>query len=164
MDFDRIYSEYFQDVFYYLRSLSSNQEIAEDLTQETFVKAMKGLDRYDGQKDIRAWLFTIAKNSFIDRCRKEKHCSKQEFQPELFADPAPCFVEKMMDQADAFQIHQILHELSEPYKEVFSLRTFGELSFEQIGKLFGKGAGWARVTYYRAKQKILNRWEELNHE
>ncbi len=163
MDFDQIYNDYFQDVFYYLRSLSSNQEVAEDLTQETFVKAMKTLDKYDGRKDIRAWLFTIAKNAFIDRCRKEKHYAMEQ-QPDVLVDSEPCFIEKMMDQADAFQVHKILHEMSEPYKEVFSLRTFGELPFEQIGILFGKSASWARVTYYRAKQKILKCWEDTDNE
>ena len=163
MDFDQIYNDYFKDVFYYLRSLSSNQEVAEDLTQDTFVKAMKSLDKYDGRKDIRAWLFTIAKNSFIDRCRKEKHYAMEQ-QPDILVTPEPSFVEKMMDQADAFQIHKILHEMQEPYKEVFSLRTFGELPFEQIGKLFGKSDRWARVTYYRAKQKILKCWEDIDNE
>lgn len=163
MDFDQIYNDYFQDVFYYLRSLSSNRDVAEELTQDTFVKAMKSLDKYDGRKDIRAWLFTIAKNSFIDRCRKEKHYAMEQ-QPDTLVTSEPSFVEKMMDQADAFQVHKILHEMPEPYKEVFSLRIFGELPFEQIGKLFGKSDSWARVTYYRAKQKILKCWEDIDNE
>ena len=163
MDFDQIYNDYFQDVFYYLRSLSSNQEVAEDLTQDTFVKAMKSLDKYDGRKDIRAWLFTIAKNAFMDRCRKEKRYAMEQ-QPDILVTSEPSFVEKIMDQADAFQVHKILHEMSEPYKEVFSLRTFGEVPFEQIGILFGKSASWARVTYYRAKQKILKCWEGKDNE
>ena len=163
MDFEKIYREYFRDVFYYLRSLTSNKDIAEDLTQDTFVKAMKSIDKYDGQKDIRAWLFTIAKNSFIDYCRKEKH-RVVELKQDVVADSEPCFIEKMMDNDDALQIHKILHDMPEPYKEVFSLRTFGELQFEQIGILFGKSSSWARVTYYRAKQKILKCWEEINDE
>ena len=163
MYFDQIYNDYFQDVFYYLRSLSSNRDVAEDLTQDTFVKAMKSLDQYDGRKDIRAWLFTIAKNSFIDRCRKEKNYAMEQQQDTLVTSE-PSFVEKMMDQAEAFQVHKILHEMPEPYKEVFSLRTFGELPFEQIGKLFDKSDSWARVTYYRAKQKILKCWEDIDNE
>lgn len=162
MDFEQVYDAYFQDIFYYLRSLSSNPETAEDLTQETFLKALKAIDQYDGRNDIRAWLFTIAKNTFLDRLRKEKRCTcKAEIE---FTDSGPCFIEKIMAQEDAFQIHKILHEMQEPYKEVFSLRTFGELQFEQIGKLFGKSANWARVTYYRAKQKILKCWEDTGNE
>lgn len=68
-----------------------------------------------------------------------------------------------MDRDTAFEIHQFLYAMEEPYKEVFSLRVFGELPFEKIGKLFGKSAGWARVTYYRAKQKILTHMEECDY-
>ncbi len=163
MEFDLIYQEYFQDVFYYLRSRTADRDTAEELTQETFAKALQSIDQYDGSKDIRAWLFTIAKNTFIDRYRKEKHFSGQDIT-ETMADSEPHFIEKLMDQDTAFQIHQFLHEMPEPYKEVFSLRIFGELPFEQIGKLFGKSSSWARVTFYRAKQKILNYWEEIEHE
>lgn len=60
-----------------------------------------------------------------------------------------------MNEEDAFAVHQFLHSMKEPYKEVFSLRTLGELSFDKIGRLFGKSAGWARVTFYRAKKQIL---------
>lgn len=150
-----MYEQYFFSVFGYLRSLSGNPDLAEELTQETFTRAMKAIDRFDGKKDICAWLFTIAKNAYLDRCRKEKRNPKEELS-ETLAEPGPLFTERLMDQETAFRIHQYLHEMPEPYKEVFSLRVFGELPFEQIAKLFGKSSGWARVTFYRAKQKILN--------
>ena len=70
------------------------------------------------------------------------------------------FADDLDDRDTALRIHKILHTLKEPYKEVFSLRVFGELSFEDIGKLFSKSAGWARVTYYRAKMMILHEMEE----
>ena len=79
-------------------------------------------------------------------------------------DPSLRVVERMIDQELAFQIHQYLHQMKEPYKEVFLLRVFGELSFEKIGILFGKSASWARVTYYRAKVQIHEYMEGLNHE
>ena len=111
------------------------------------------------KKDICAWLFTIAKNAYLDRCRREKRNPKEELS-ETLAEPGPLFTERLMDRETAFRIHQYLHEMPEPYKEVFSLRVFGELPFEQIAKLFGKSSGWARVTFYRAKQKILSCLEE----
>ncbi len=163
MDFDEIYRAYFQDVFYYLRSLTADRDAAEDLTQETFTKVLQSIDRYDGSKDIRAWLFTIAKHAWIDRYRKEKRCTTEDLTDTVAASE-PQFVEQLMDQSTAFQLHRFLHNLPEPYKEVFSLRIFGELAFDQIGTLFGKSAGWARVTFYRAKQKILNYWEDMEHE
>lgn len=73
-------------------------------------------------------------------------------------------VQHLMNEEEAFTVHQFLHSMDEPYKEVFSLRTFGELPFEKIGRLFGKSAGWARVTFYRARKKILEYMEEINHE
>ena len=66
-----------------------------------------------------------------------------------------------MDKEQAIAIHKLLHKLEEPYKEVFHLRTFGELSFKEIGEVFGKTESWSRVTYYRAKMKII---ENLNKE
>lgn len=69
-----------------------------------------------------------------------------------------------MNEEDAFTVHQFLHLMDEPYKEVFSLRTFGELPYEKIGRLFGKSAGWARVTFYRARKQIMEYMEEMNHE
>lgn len=70
MDFEQIYREYFKDVFLYVRSLTTQEGLAEEITQETFTKALKAIDSYDGKKDIRAWLFTIAKNSFYTHCRQ----------------------------------------------------------------------------------------------
>lgn len=163
MEFDQVYQEYFSDVLYYLRSLSASPVVAEDLTQETFTKALRSISSFDGRKDIRAWLFTIAKNTYIDYCRKRKHAASEQML-ETYEDPGPQFVEKLMDRETAFQIHEILHHMQEPYKEVFSLRAFGELSYDQIGKLFGKSSGWARVTFYRAKQKILECMEEKSDE
>ena len=68
--------------------------------------------------------------------------------------------ERLAERETVFAVHRILHELEEPYKEVFSLRTFGELSFRQIGELFGKTENWARVAYHRAKLKILSKLED----
>lgn len=70
MDFDYIYRAYFRDVFLYLRSLSANETIAEEITQETFVKALKSIDSFDYSKDIRAWLFTIARNTYYTYCKR----------------------------------------------------------------------------------------------
>ena len=72
--------------------------------------------------------------------------------------------EKVEDGETAFAIHQFLHSMAEPYKEVFTLRVFGELPYEKIGRLFGKSAGWARVTFYRAKVQISEHMEAMEHE
>ena len=133
MDFEEIYRSCFRDVFLYLRGLAQDEDTAEEIAQETFLKAMRALDTFDGSKDIKAWLFTIARNTYYTYRRRQK----------IYAD-----------EESAFRVHQFLHAMEEPYKEVFTLRVFGEMPFERIGLLFGKSAGWARVTFYRAKKQI----------
>lgn len=162
MDFERVYTEYFKDVYLYLRSLSANDDTAEELTQEVFSKALKSLNRFDGSKDIRAWLFTIAKNTYFTLCRRQKLFISEELT-EPIPDRRVQFTEHLEDEAQAFQIHQFLHNMKDPYKEVFSLRVFGELSFEKIAMLFGKSPGWARVTYHRARKQIIAYMEDIDH-
>ncbi len=163
MDMDGIYQAYFKDVYLYMCGLSGNESIAEEIAQETFAKALKSLDSFDGRKDIRAWLFTIAKNTYFTYCKRKK-IFNDNTSPEEMPDASSRVVERMIDQEMAFQVHQYLHQMKEPYKEVFLLRVFGELPFEKIGLLFGKSASWARVTYYRAKVQIQDYMEGLNHE
>lgn len=153
MDFDRIYQTYFRDVYHYIYGIARNEGMAEEITQETFVKALKGIDGFDGRKDIRAWLFTIARNTFYTCCRRQKFYARQS--PDENTDMLePPLINRIVDEETAFRIHRFLHDMDEPYKEVFTLRVFGELSYERIGMLFGKSAGWARVTFYRAKGQI----------
>ena len=83
MDFEGIYQSYCKDVFRYLRSLSAGEDLAEEITQETFVKALKAIDRFQGDKDIRAWLFTIAKHTYYTHCKREKRTTGEEFPPSI---------------------------------------------------------------------------------
>ena len=163
MDFDSIYKFYFKDVFLYLRSLSANTDIAEEIAQETFSKALKAIDTFDGTKDVRAWLFTIAKNTYCTYCRRQKIFTLEEPSEDI-SDPQSIFTEHILDEESSFLIHQFLHTMQEPYKEVFSLRVFGELSFEKIAVLFGKSPSWARVVFYRAKTQIKEYMEALSNE
>ena len=112
---------------------------------------------YEGKSSEFTWLCSIAKNLAIDECRKNtKYASFDEASSEV----SFYMVDNYEDQDTALQIHLILHELQEPYKEVFQLRVFGELSFSQIGTIFGKTENWARVTYHRARLKIKERMDE----
>ena len=153
MDMETIYRLYFRDVYLFLQGLTRSETLAEELTQETFFKALDGLKNFDGKQDVRAWLFTVARNCYYSRCRKAKHTAPLEAAETQAAD-APDIAQLLVDKDAAFTVHQCLHTLEEPYKEVFSLRVFGELSFEDIGAIFGHNAAWARVTYYRAKTKL----------
>ena len=156
---EALYEQYFHDVYRYLRALTQNDSLAEELTQETFFRAMRTLDSFKGNCDVRVWLCQIAKNAYITLCRRQKHHTGEEL-PENVRDTAPP-VQLALEESETVQeIHKILHAMKEPYKEVFMLRVFGELSFRQIGALFGKTENWACVTFYRAKQKIMNEMEE----
>ena len=151
-DFQEVYNLYFRDVYRYAFSLCRNESRAEEITQETFFKVLQKLDSFDGKGKIFVWLCQIAKNTYISMCRKDKHLDASTDTELLSCDWS--IEEEFFDKESVFAIHKILHSLAEPYKEVFLLRTFGELSFKQIAELFGKTEAWARVTYHRARLKI----------
>jgi len=148
-DFTEIYDKYFRDVYRYALALTKNESLAEEITQETFFKALKSIDQFDGRCRLYVWLCQIAKNTYFTMYQKEL----RRREP-LELEGSFSIEEKILSKESAFDVHKVLHRLEEPYKEVFSLRTLGELSFKQIGQLFGKTESWARVTYHRAKLKI----------
>lgn len=162
MDIETIYRKYFHDVFLYIRTLSGNESLAEEIAQETFVKAMKNLYRFDGRKNIRAWLFTIARNTYFRYCRRNKQYVEEEVLNTI-PEASPQILDQLIMNETVERIRQNASLLPTPYREVFHLRIYGNLPFEQIGKSYGKSAGWARVTYYRARQIIQKQIEQEEH-
>lgn len=150
-DFEKIYSEHYDAVFQYVLSLCLDETWAEEITQEAFFKALKSIDTFRGECKLSVWLCQIAKNTFYTEVKKKK---RQVDYPLEVIPIEDNYERKIFDKETAFEIHKVLHQLSEPYKEIFWMRTFGELSFAEIGKLFGKTEIWARVTYHRAKLRI----------
>ena len=148
-EFEEVYRLYFRDVYRYCLALPRDEQVAEEVTQETFFKALKAIDQFDGKCRLYVWLCQIAKNTYFSMraVRGAEPIPGEPVSPENLE-------ERLLTKESAFEIHRILHRLEEPYKEVFSLRTFGELPFKQIGALFGKTESWARVTYHRARLKI----------
>lgn len=152
MDFEQLYKEQFSIVYRYLTGLCGSQTLAEELTQETLFRAIEHSDSFQGKCRLSVWLCQIRKNCWLSYRRKAKHQAGDEALEQV---SSPQNVEEdMLTRENARQIHQRLHALPEPYREVFTLRVFAELPFAQIGELFGKSENWARVTHYRAKQKI----------
>ena len=147
-EFEEVYRLYFRDVYRYCLALTRDEQVAEEVTQETFFKALKAIDKFDGKCKLYVWLCQIAKNTYLSMLQKRRAGEA------LLPPSGESLEEKLLTKESAFEIHRILHALEEPYKEVFSLRTFGELPFRQIGALFGKTESWARVTYHRARLKI----------
>ena len=178
-EFEQVYRLYFHDVYKYALSLSRDEHMAEEITQETFFKALESLDRFDGRCKVYVWLCQIAKNTYFTMRKREQRTTLfSSEETDGWSDGAllgmqvaggqsvgiqstggESIEQKLIEEESSMEIHRVLHRLPEPYKEVFSLRTFGELSFKQIGDLFGKTESWARVTYHRAKMQLK---EELS--
>lgn len=150
--FEQIYSAYAKDVYRFALSLCGNPTVAEDITQETFYKALRSVSRFRGDCHVRTWLFQIAKNEWLLYCRKQKRLVSLEEWPEAVSEDGP--EEEVARRELLARVRRRLDELPEPYHSVFLLRHFGELPFSQIGQLCGKTENWARVTYYRAKEKL----------
>ena len=147
---ERLYQAYYMDVYSYIITIMKNSEIAEELTQETFYRAMKS--EFKGKSSELTWLCSIAKNLCMDVFRKKKNEVPLDLEEEL--ESGHEVEREIIAKTENLEIHKALHELEEPYKEVFSLRVFGELSFKEIGQIFGKTENWARVTYHRGKLKL----------
>ena len=157
MEFEQIYTTYFRDVYLYICKLSNSEHIAEEITSETFFKDMKSIDSFRGDCDIRVWLCQIAKNcyySYIKKADRTECIDNVEI-----AEQGASFEERLFRHDTAMQIQKILHDVPEPYKEVFMWRVYAELSFKQIGQIFGKSENWACVAYHRARKKIKEKLE-----
>lgn len=158
MEYEKLYIAYYMQVYSYVVSISKNPDLAEEITQNAFYKAVSSKSEYKGRSSELTWLCSIAKNLYYDEMRKTRYKADVSELTELKSEEN---VERtVIDSDTVFRIHLVLHNLDEPYKEVFQLRVFGELSFSQIASIFGKTESWARVTYYRAKLKIQERMNE----
>ena len=154
-DFEQLYNTYYMKVYSFVMTLTRSQDVSEEITQKTFFRAMTTSKKHSGDSSEFTWLCAIAKNLLIDEQRTYKHTTRLDDDIVSDSDIERAFA----DKDTAFHIHQVLHSLGEPYKEVFQLRVFGELPFQKIGLLFGKTENWARVTYHRARLKIQERMD-----
>ena len=145
-----VYQQYRDMVYGYLFRLCQNHDLAEELTQETFYQALKKWNAFRGQSDIGTWLCSIARNQYYQLFRKKKEQPAEDPDRET----APDFAEMVINRGMAMDAYKALHHLPEPYREVFSLRTFSDLNYREISEVFGKTESWARVTFYRAKAAL----------
>lgn len=157
IDFESVYNKYFRDVYSFVLSLSRNETIAEEITQQTFFKALESIDKFNGNCKINIWLCQIAKNTYFTYYNKQKRFTTDDIVEE---GREKSVEEIILNKEETLRIHKALHYLDEPYKEVFMLRVFGELPYSQISKIFEKTESWGRVTFHRAKQKIQDLLEE----
>ncbi len=157
-EFDAVYRTCFEPVRRYALTLTRDGDAAEELTQETFFRALRAIEGFRGECSLQTWLCGIARNIFLSDARRRRTEPLDEI-PEL-ADEAAGPESLAVLREDALAVHRVLHGLEEPYKEVFSLRVFGQLSFREIGSLFGRTENWACVVFHRAKAKLVRKLEE----
>ena len=155
---EKLYEAFYMKVFSYVMTLTSDREDAKEITQETFFRAISTEHSFRGESESYTWLCAIAKNLFIDE--KRRHSRFEQVELEEQQDTGKSFEKSLMDSDTSIRVHRVLHEMEEPYKEVFQLRIFGELSFKEIGSIFGKTETWARVTFHRARLMIKERMDE----
>ncbi|MEG0049413.1 MAG: sigma-70 family RNA polymerase sigma factor [Clostridia bacterium] len=155
-EIDDVYEEYHELIHAFLLRLCRNEHLADEMTQETFFRALKQWSHFRGDSSVSTWLCTIAKHLYYDTMRKKNPVSLETVKEKTVSDIAENFVRK-----DQFMTAQhLLHNLSEPYREVFTLRTFCDMTHAQIGELFGKSDSWARSTYFRARKLLSDLMKE----
>ena len=153
LDFEMVFRENNQFILRFLMKLCGDISLAEELTQETFFRAYMNMAALRNEDKVAVWLCQIAKNTYFAWFNEQKR--KQPISQPIPADSTPDIAELFEEKELAGRAFSVLHALEEPYKEVFMLSVFGGLSLKDISAMFGKSESWARVTYYRTKQKIM---------
>lgn len=153
---DEIYQKYAQMVYKYLLSLTHNADVAEEITQETFYQAVKSIERFDESCSISTWLCAIAKNQLLSYQRKHPQMEDFDVIDNLGADKpiSHSAEENVLRALSRVELMKKLHLCPEPFREVLYLRIFGNLSFKEIGEIMGRTENWARVTFYRGKERL----------
>lgn len=164
MDFNEIYKEHAEMIYRFLLRMCNDEHLAEDLMQDTFLKAIEKIYTFDGRCKLTTWLCQIAKNTYLDYLRKKKNQNEEELCEETIQDVEMSPEERLMSAEMAGEIHRMIHQLDETYKEVFLLRFYANLSYKEIGNVFGKTEVWGRVTYLRGKEMLLCMLNEKDKE
>lgn len=148
----QVYQQHAQTVYKFLLAQCHDPNLAEELTQEAFYQAVRSVDRFDGSCKVSVWLCQIAKHLWYQHLRKKK---REAPPPEAFPEvPLPSAEEDMLAREGRMDLLRQIHGLPEPAREVVYLRAFGGLSFREIGDVMGRTETWARVTFYRSKEKL----------
>ncbi|WP_078556226.1 RNA polymerase sigma factor [Bacillus alkalicellulosilyticus] len=161
MNIEELYKEIQPRIYAFFFVKTSNKEMAEDLTQEVFYEALKGVNSFSGQATIQTWLFSIAKNRLKKyyRTKKYKETLFEKVIKESQTSQTTTPEEDILQKEEHITLHSQIAHLDEISKEIVILRVYGELSFKEIGVLLNKSENYARVTFHRAKLKIQKEME-----
>ena len=152
-DMSRLYQQHAQTVYKFLLAQCRDAHLAEELTQETFYQAIRSVDRFNGSCKVSVWLCQIAKHLWYQHLRKHRR-EAAEGPPETVL---PSAEEETLAQEGQLELLRKIHALSPDAREVVYLRSFGGLSFREIGDVCGRTETWARVTFYRSKEQLKKR-------
>jgi len=149
--FTKIYETYARSVYRFLFALTGSEDLAEELLQETFYRAFLHIDRFEGRSSLYTWLCQIGKNAWLKECRRR---GRQD-SLEALTGSTPSAEQEVFHREEQRRIRQAVYGLEEPYKEVFILHAYGDVKLKDIAAAYGKSESWARVTYHRARTRIL---------
>lgn len=149
--FHEVYEQYATAVYRFLLALTGQHDAAEELLQETFYQALQHIDRFEGRCSLYTWLCQIGKNAWYKECRRKKRCSELSEQPSR----ENSMETQMLEREEARLIREAMLRLDEPYRDVFMMHALGGVKLKEIAQIYEKSESWARVTYFRAKQQIL---------
>lgn len=159
-EFEKMSQDCTSIVYRFLLSMCGNEDLAEELTSETFYQAYLHIDKFRGECKPESWLCQIAKNTLYKETKRTRRIVPWEQLETTGTDED--ILEGLSKKEQSLKIYGHLHQLSDPYKEVFMLRVLGELRFKEISDIYGKSESWAKVTFYRAKNKLIELMEEEN--
>lgn len=164
MDLDKMYREHAKTVYYFIYAKCQDPELAQDIMQTVFLKAILQIDDFRGQCKLSSWLCQIARNEWLNYCRKNGRVTSLEAYVEERGEEVlredDGVLDGIIQRQESETLWSAVRRLEEPSREVVTMRLYGECSFEEIGQVFGKSAMWARVTFYRAKEQIMRRVQE----
>ena len=155
MDMDAVYQEYANLVYRFLYVHTHDAQWSQELMQETFLRAISSISRYDGSCKLSVWLCQVARHVLYQELRKRKRVDFAELSEYLPDASAPEGEAQVLKQENKIELYQAVHHLPEQEREVVLYRITGELSFREIGAILGKSENWCRTVFYRAKQKIV---------
>ena len=156
-DIEQAYTQHAQDVYRFLLSLTHDEDLSEELTQETFFRAMRTIANYNGSCKLSVWLCQIAKHLWYQWLNKRKRQNETALTDDLPAYESP--EQTALNRMEKADLYKVIRTLPELMREVVHMRLTGEFSFAEIGGILEKNENWARTTFYRAKQKIIERME-----
>ena len=160
MDVEKIYNIYFEDIYKFMVSFTKNEQIAQDITSETFLKVINNPDKFENIENLKSYLFTIAKNTYINYYKRNKILISTD-DIEAFDKGVKSFEDDLIEDDPRDLLNKAIEKLDEPYKSIVKLRL-EDMTYKEIASIYGKSDNWACVTFYRAKEKLKNIMEDCD--